>query len=87
MGVQQSEEIYKRIKELLQIPLDEPIFIFRAQDRFTPRTLRYYKEDIYDQTVVSANPQQREWLEDLTRRYAEFKEWQHNNRGKVKRPD
>ena len=35
MGVHQDKEIYTKIKQLLDIPEDEPIFIIRAQDQFS----------------------------------------------------
>lgn len=85
MGVHQNRETYLKIKELLGIPADEPIFILRAQDQFSTRTLRYYKEVIYNRTIIGNLSEK--WIAEIGSITNDFLNWQRKNRYKVKEPD
>lgn len=84
MGVHQSKETYSEIKKLLDIPPDEPIFIIRAQDKFSIRAIRYYRDLVRDGTRIKTDP---EWKEQVGSVINKFIHWQSNNRNKVKVPD
>lgn len=86
MGVHQDRETYLKIKELLGIPLDEPIFIFRAQDKFSVNVLEYYRELVHDRSEIGREGLH-EWEADLGSDTNDFINWQRDNRDKVKVPD
>jgi hypothetical protein len=82
MGVHASEEVYLQVKELLGIPADEPILVFRAQDQFAVEGLAGYVE-----TVVRRADPGEAWYDSFRARGQEFIKWQHENTDKVKVPD
>lgn len=61
------------------IPLNEPVFLFRGQDRFAPQVLEFYAQLVEDDSEQSIIP-------EITREQAEnMRKWQRNV--KVKKPD
>ena len=72
------------VQAVLKIPTGEPIFVLRAQDKLSVRTI--------NQWLILAGPG---GIEDVNNRkflqamedYRQFKEWQKNNPDKVKIPD
>lgn len=81
MGVQTSRRNYYRIKGILGIPVDEPIFIIRAQDDTSPATLSDY--------LVNAKYQgtTKEFQSDITDIAMDFASWRSKNEDKCKTPD
>lgn len=63
------------------IPADEPVIVFRARDKLTPRLLRYYSRLCADQ----GSPQRHIDLADGTAEA--FQAWQDANPGQVRTPD
>lgn len=63
------------------IPGDEPIILFRAQDKLTPQMLEVYKKLCLD---AGCQPGQIESLDPMIEK---FKKWQVANSDKVKLPD
>lgn len=86
MGVHRGSEVYKQIKQLLDIPLDEPIFIIRAQDKFSVKTIQAYRNKVRDGAIIGAE-KLFEWYENVGSVISEFINWQRDNRDKVKVPD
>ena len=86
MGIHQSEEVYSKIKELLDIPDDEPIFIFRAQDQFSVPTLADYLNNVVEGTD-NADNNMSDWFQSMREVGNEFLTWQRSNEDKVKVPD
>jgi len=86
MGVHQDSETYKKIKQLLDIPPDEPIFIIRAQDKFSVKTIQSYRKKVRDGSIIGAKGL-REWYENVGSVINDFINWQRDNRNKVKAPD
>lgn len=86
MGVHQSPEVYAQIKELLGIPEDEPIFILRAQDKFTPKTLELYL-DLERLDSIENTDALPAWRSEVNSVLQDCFIWQNKNREKVKRPD
>jgi hypothetical protein len=76
-----STQVYPQIKELLQIPHDEPIFILRAQDQTSVDTLDHY---ISENETEGNDPS---WLEEMRKVANEFEDWQIKNSRKIKRAD
>ena len=70
-----------KIKAILNIPEDEPVFLLRAQDVSSVETLYRY---IFLQEVPGNDPS---FLEELRRIRNEFEDWQVKNSDKVKRAD
>lgn len=88
MSVHRSKEVYSHIKQLLDIPDDEPIFILRAQDKFAIKLLQMYRNLVRD----GVKPKNRDskfndWFENIGSIIVHFVHWQKNNRDKVKVPD
>jgi hypothetical protein len=86
MGIHQSEEVYSKIKELLDIPEDEPIFIMRAQDQFSVPTLADYLNNVVNGTDNTHNTMG-DWFDSMREKGNEFLTWQRTNEDKVKVPD
>ena len=80
MGVQNTT-IYPQIKQYLNIPDDEPIFILRAQDILSLPTLRHYTDQASEE---GADPS---FLENLRQAGNTFEDWRIKNSGRVKFPD
>lgn len=85
MGVHQSKEVYSKVKDLLGIPRDEPIFILRAQDKFSIDGIKRYREIAHDKTIIGEESE--EWVENVGSKINDFINWQNLNRDKVKVPD
>jgi hypothetical protein len=60
---------------------DEPIIVFRAQDRHSIDALNGYVSHLPFDEVAS------EFFDAVYERMDEFVAWQHGNEGKVKAPD
>lgn len=91
MGVNDTGDIhtnpvYNQIKELLGIPLDEPIFILRAQDKFSIKTIQEYRKKVRDGRIVGDHGLH-EWFENVGSVINDFINWQRDHRDKVKVPD
>lgn len=80
MGVP-NDEVYPQVKELLEIPEDEPIFIVRAQDGLSRAILKRYME------VSEITSRDDDFLDELYELSETFYTWQQNNADKVKLPD
>lgn len=80
---------YKKVKELLGIPEDEPIFVLRAQDQLSVPTIQRYAVFALsvEPTIERPQPFTQEWLDSKDAVIAEFAGWQEQNREKVKLPD
>jgi hypothetical protein len=86
MGLREKyKEREKEIKELLDVPLNEPIFILRAQDKFSVDAITQYKAIVHNQTIIGEESS--EWTEELGSIRNDFINWQRDNRDKVKVPD
>ena len=86
MGIHQRyKENRLQIHELLGVPSNEPIFIIRAQDKFSIATLSAYKDVAHVGTIIGEESE--EWIEDLGSIRNDFINWQRDNRDKVKVPD
>ena len=78
MGVHNTDA-YPKIKELLGIPNEEPIFILRAQDKLSvPMIARY---DIMAKQVEDGPDE--EWHDHIRDIQEAFLDWQHKNTTKV----
>ena len=86
MGVHQSPEVYQKVKELLDIPIDEPIFIIRAQDQFSIDIIGEYTGLVIARSEIGAKGLG-EWVENVSLIGQNFINWQRENRDKVKVPD
>lgn len=84
MSVHQNSEVYSKIKELLEIPVNEPIFIIRAQDKYSIKTIKEYMDIVQDHTAIG---QMRDWFAQVGSIINDFLNWQRDNRDKVKVPD
>ena len=80
MGVHDIEH-YPRIRELLGIPVGEPIFILRAQDVTAEITLQTY---ILNNEIEGNDPS---FMEDLRKVQNEFQNWAIHNPDRMKRAD
>lgn len=78
MGVHEGGA-YPKVKELLGIPKDEPVFILRAQDKLSMPMLARY-ENMARQ--IEDGPSQ-EWFMNLGAVMHTFNDWQHENKTKV----
>jgi hypothetical protein len=79
LGVHDTEK-YFAIKELLGIPQDEPIFILRAQDKFSVETVEAYGE-------ITCNFCSESFDDGITSVATIFRKWQTDHPDKVKVPD
>jgi hypothetical protein len=79
-----SPEVYMKVRELLEIPVDEPIFVLRAQDWFSVMILNYYlsrvMEDLTTEEAIK-------WEKDMAKVIHDFFMWRNVNPDKIKRPD
>lgn len=86
MGVRQNKEIYSEIKELLDIPIDEPIFIIRAQDKLSIEAITLYRT-IVNNSLPIGDEKALTWEAEIGSIRNDFINWQRDNRDKVKVPD
>ena len=86
MGVRQNKEIYSEIKELLDIPIDEPIFIIRAQDKLSIEAITLYRT-IVNNSLPIGDEKALTWEAEIGSIRNDFVNWQRDNRDKVKVPD
>ena len=80
MGVH-DKDVYDEIRELLQIPEDEPIFILRAQDDCSPGTLSDYLANAKD------NGTSEDFQKEIVDVIMDFAAWRHQNESSCKTPD
>ncbi len=80
MGVHSSQSVYAEVKKLLGIPEDEPIFILRAQDRFSAGAITAYRATVMPLATS-------EWDARVNADITEFRNWQRINVERVKVPD
>lgn len=80
MGVNDTDK-YPVIKDLLEIPQDEPIFILRAQDNAAMLSVSEYG---FAARQVGAS---KEFIKEVNDISMDFADWRHNNRDKCKIPD
>lgn len=59
----------------------EPIFVFRAKDRFAPKVLQFYMAMALDEGCSM------DFAESMSERIVDFEVWQDDNEDKVKIPD
>lgn len=86
MGLRQTyNKNHEQIHELLGVPSDEPIFILRAQDKFSVPTIYRYKDIAHNGTPIGDESEK--WVAELELFITDFVIWQRNNRDKVKVPD
>jgi hypothetical protein len=86
MGLREKyQENSLEIKKLLEVPSDEPIFIFRAQDKFSVETLRTYKSIAHNRTIIGEESET--WVDDLGSIINDFINWQRDHPDKIKVPD
>lgn len=88
MGVHQSDDIYYQIKSILGIPPNEPIFILRAQDKYSVKTIQDYRKKVRD----GVKPKNmglnfHNWFSNVGSVINDFINWQRDNLDKVKVPD
>lgn len=72
---------YDAIRELLEIPEGEPIFILRAQDQLAVGGIRNYMR------LGESQGLPREWVEEVRECGNDFMRWQTENPNTVKLPD
>jgi hypothetical protein len=80
MGVHDLSK-YPEIKELLEIPEDEPIFIIRAQDMTSTEALATYSRTA---RMVGADEHFLRGMADIM---MDFADWRIANQDKIKVPD
>lgn len=80
MGVHRLEA-YPKIKALLSIPYDEPIFILRAQDNASLQTLVEYE---LEAGVEGATP---EFQNEIVQIHDAFLQWRSEHGASLKAPD
>jgi hypothetical protein len=73
MGVHDDKQ-YHKIKELLGIPADEPIFILRAQDGFSTRNIARYLNDVM---MLAVEAPSADWKKNIEEIIQAFADWQH----------
>lgn len=87
MSVKQDDpRVYTTIKKLLDIPEDEPIFILRAQDKFSIEGLQSYRSHVL-WGVRSRLQVLEEWGNEVGSIINDFKNWQRDHKEKIKVPD
>lgn len=65
------------------IPKDEPVFLLRGKDAYTPATVRYWANKILEPYVGTVVPDHIQEMHDSTMRFAtEIEEWQNANGSK-----
>jgi hypothetical protein len=75
-----DKEYYPAIKKLLGIPEDEPIYILRAQDKFSAGVITAHRST----AESAAKP---EWASRVQREIDDFRFFQQKNPERVKVPD
>jgi hypothetical protein len=83
MGVHKTDE-YGKIKEILDIPIDEPIFILRGQDILAVRTVEGYIDNAREYTKDGITVG---WMQNMEFVREEFMDWARSNMDKLKVPD
>jgi hypothetical protein len=89
---------YSKVKKLLGIPEDEPIFILRAQDKHAPWAVEDYCHSVFtahrkrlqfetDAASVEQLKAARVWRQRVDECAEAMYEWQEKNEDKVKVPD
>lgn len=86
MGVRQDQGIYSEIKILLDVPVDEPIFIIRAQDKFSVQAITLYRT-IVNNSLPIGDENALKMEAEIGSIRNDFINWQRDNRDKVKVPD
>lgn len=87
MGVHDATDTeYKKVKKLLGIPEDEPIFVLRAQDDLAVHTLARYRNDAATIEDANKRPNQ-EWMDQMDGVIQTFGGWRNANPDKIKVPD
>lgn len=84
MGVHDAD--YKKIKKLLGVPEDEPIFVLRGQDDLAAATVARYRNmasGIEDPDKVPSE----QWLMQMEGTVREFTTFRANNPDRIKIPD
>lgn len=81
MGVHDAD--YDKIKKLLGVPKDEPIIVFRAQDKHVEPLLARYEVQVDGQS----NRPSQEWFDGLAEKRAEFAEFREQHPDRMKTPD
>lgn len=82
MGVDVDK--YKRVKQALDIPQDEPIFIIRGQDILAVAAIARYRNLA---AVIEKERPIEDWFASLDQQIEEFKKWQEDHPRLVKIPD
>lgn len=72
----------KIVREIEESGSDEPIFVLRAKDIFTPMVLTKYLE-----LVEQFGPNNYEFAEQITDCLRTIKDWQHHHTDRVRYPD
>lgn len=83
-------ETWDKVHELLGIPIDEPIFIIRAKDKFSVKIINMYRTLVKDHLPIGhfeIDPIAKKWLSNLDSIIKEFIHWQKVYPSKVKVPD
>lgn len=96
MGVHADAGTYKQVKALLEIPEDEPIFIFRAQDELCGLVISYYhsmyfksarQRNLHMGNAARLTPEQQKFAGEVLSVEEAVFGWQETNSDKVKFPD
>lgn len=85
MGVH-NKNAYDDVRDLLDIPLDEPLFIIRGQDDLSMAIITRYKNlarEIEDPTIKPTD----EWFHSMDQVIGEFAAYRADNADKIKVPD
>ncbi len=85
MGVHQSEDVYAQIKEILGIPLEEPILIFRGQDLYAVDAINSYRFIAQNRTPKTQDNST--WITDLDNALDKFKRYRQLHKDNLKVPD
>jgi hypothetical protein len=86
MGVHDVANTSKA-KKLLGIPVDEPVFIIRAQDQFSVPALARYRNLADEVEEQGGKRPKAAWFSDLDTTQSDFIRWQAENSDRVKVPD
>lgn len=87
MGVHQPQEVFLKIKELLGIPPNEPIFIMRAQDKFTTDSIVHYRQNVHDGVIELGSETLPMWEAEMGSIISDFRNFQRDHPDDVKVPD
>lgn len=83
----ENREVYLKIKELLGIPPDEPIFIMRAQDKFAPDGISDYRLRKHAGQIDFGTDALPVWEAEVGSIVSDFRNFQRDNPDRVKVPD